>query len=125
LIAFGIFTVMDSKNASMASSQVQAVGNPYLAGVITSAANPYFWIWWLSIGSALVIDGLRGGLILAGIFMIGHWCADFGWYTLVSTSLGKGRTILSEANYHRILAICGSFLILFGLYFLISVQRSG
>jgi len=125
LIAFGIFTVMDSKSATMASSQVQAVGNPYLAGVITSAANPYFWIWWLSIGSALVIDGLRGGLILAGLFMIGHWCADFGWYTLVSTSLGKGRTILSEANYHRILAICGSFLILFGLYFLISVQRSG
>jgi threonine/homoserine/homoserine lactone efflux protein len=125
LIAFGILTVMDSKSATMASSQVQAVGNPYLAGVITSAANPYFWIWWLSIGSALVIDGLRGGLILAGIFMIGHWCADFGWYTLVSTSLGKGRAILSEANYHRILAICGSFLILFGLYFLISVQRSG
>jgi threonine/homoserine/homoserine lactone efflux protein len=125
LIAFGIFTVMDSKSATMASSQVQAAGNPYLAGVITSAANPYFWIWWLSIGSALVIDGLRGGLILAGLFMIGHWCADFGWYTLVSTSLGKGRTILSEANYHRILAICGSFLILFGLYFLISVQRSG
>ena len=125
LIAFGILTVMDSKSATMASSQVQAVGNPYLAGVITSAANPYFWIWWLSIGSALVIDGLRGGLILAGLFMIGHWCADFGWYTLISTSLGKGRTILSEANYHRILAICGSFLILFGLYFLISVQRSG
>jgi len=125
LIAFGILTVMNSKSAIMASSQVQAAGNPYLAGVITSAANPYFWIWWLSIGSALVIDGLRGGLILAGLFMIGHWCADFGWYTLVSTSLGKGRTILSEANYHRILAICGSFLILFGLYFLISVQRSG
>jgi threonine/homoserine/homoserine lactone efflux protein len=125
LIAFGILTVMNSKSAIMASSQVQAAGNPYLAGVITSAANPYFWIWWLSIGSALVIDGLRGGLILAGLFMIGHWVADFGWYTLVSTSLGKGRTILSEANYHRILAICGSFLILFGLYFLISVQRSG
>jgi threonine/homoserine/homoserine lactone efflux protein len=125
LIAFGIVTVMDSKNARMDSSQVQAVGNPYLAGVITSAANPYFWIWWLSVGSALVIDGLRGGLIMAGLFMIGHWGADFGWYTLVSSSLGKGRTILSETNYHRILLICGSFLILFGLYFLTSVRTSG
>ena len=38
------------------------IGNPYLAGVLTSAANPYFWIWWLSIGSALLIDGLRARL---------------------------------------------------------------
>jgi hypothetical protein len=50
--------------------------------------------------------------------MVGHWGADFGWYTLVSASLDKGRKILSEANYQRILAICGGFLIFIGLYYL-------
>jgi hypothetical protein len=55
---------------------------------------------------------------MAGLFLIGHWGADFGWYTLVSMSLHQGRAILSEANYRRILAICGSFLVLFGLYYL-------
>jgi len=120
LIAFGILTVMDSKNARMDSSQVQAVGNPYLAGVITSAANPYFWIWWLSIGSALIISGLEGGIILAALFMIGHWGADFGWYTLISTSVERGKKILSEANYRNILALCGCFLIVFGIYYLIN-----
>ena len=118
LIAFGILTVNGSKSATITSPEGQEVGNPYLAGMITSAANPYFWIWWLSIGSALVISGLQGGLIMAGLFMIGHWGADFGWYTLVSMSLHQGRAILSEANYRRILAICGSFLVLFGLYYL-------
>jgi len=118
LIAFGILTVNGSKSATITSPEGQAVGNPYLAGMLTSAANPYFWIWWLSIGSALVINGLQGGLIMAGLFMIGHWGADFGWYTLVSMSLHQGRAILSEANYRRILAICGSFLVLFGLYYL-------
>lgn len=118
LIAFGILTVRGSKSASLISPARDATGNPYLAGVLTSAANPYFWIWWLSIGSALVIDGLRGGMILAGLFMVGHWCADFGWYTLVAASLNRGRKLLSEASYRRILAICGGFLILFGLYYL-------
>lgn len=108
-----------SRNASITSPEEQAVANPYLAGVLTSVANPYFWIWWLSVGSALVIDGLRGGMIMAGLFMIGHWGADFGWYMLVSLSLSKGRDILSEANYQRILALCGGFLVCFGIYYLV------
>lgn len=118
LVAFGLLTVKGSKSASLAAPALKTVQNPYLAGVLTSAANPYFWIWWLSIGSAMVIDGLRGSLVLACLFMIGHWGADFGWYTLVSTSLDKGRSVLSEVNYQRILALCGCFLIVFGLYYL-------
>ncbi len=118
LIAFGLLTVKGSRNASLVSASENRTGNPYLAGILTSAANPYFWVWWLSVGSALVIDGLRGGLVLAGLFMIGHWGADFGWYMLVSASLDKGKSILSEANYKRLLAICGGFLVFFGLYYL-------
>ncbi len=118
LIIFGLLTVKESKNASLVFAAENKTENPYLAGIITSAANPYFWVWWLSVGSALVIDGLRGGLVLAAIFMIGHWGADFGWYMLVSASLDRGKKILSEANYQRILAVCGSFLIFFGLYYL-------
>ena len=118
LIAFGLLTVKGSKKASLTAPARNNAQNPYLAGVLTSAANPYFWIWWLSIGSAMVIDGLRGGLVLACLFMIGHWGADFGWYTLVSASLDKGRSVLSEVNYQRILALCGCFLIAFGLYYL-------
>ena len=96
-------------------------GNPYLAGLVTSTANPYFWIWWLTIGSAMVIAGLAGGILLAAVFMLGHWCADLGWFTLVSAGVSRGRTILSETSYRRIMALCGVFLILFGVYYLSSL----
>ncbi len=119
LVAFGALTIMGSRSASLVSNEKNNAGNAYLAGIVTSAANPYFWVWWLSVGSALVIDGLRGGLIMASFFMIGHWGADFGWYTVVSTSLDRGRSILSEASYRRILAVCGAFLVFFGLYYVI------
>jgi threonine/homoserine/homoserine lactone efflux protein len=118
LVAFGLLTVKGSRSARLATPAEGVSGNPYLAGVLTSVANPYFWVWWLSVGSALILDGLRGGLLMAGLFMIGHWGADFAWYTVVSTGLYQGKNILSEANYQRIMTVCGLFLILFGLYYL-------
>jgi len=57
--------------------------------------------------------------MMAGLFMIGHWGADFGWYVLISLSLSKGRDVLSQANYRRILALCGGFLVCFGTYYLV------
>ncbi len=118
LIIFGFMTVKGSRSATLAAPEGQVIGNAYLAGVATSAANPYFWIWWLSVGSALVLSGLKAGVIMAALFMIGHWVADFGWLILVSISLDRGRSILSEKSYRRILGICGGFLVCFGIYFL-------
>ena len=118
LIAFGALTIAGSRKATMRTSSPQTVANPYIAGLVTSAANPYFWIWWLSIGSAMVIAGLQGGLALVGALMIGHWSADTLWLTLVSTGVSNGRTIVSETTYQKIIALCGIFLILFGVYYL-------
>jgi len=122
LIAFGALTITGSRKATMSTSMAKTVANPYLAGLVTSVANPYFWIWWLSIGSAMVIAGLEGGLLLAGAFMIGHWTADTVWLTLVSTGISKGRTILPDTAYRKIMVLCGIFLIFFGFYY---ISRSG
>ena len=121
LILFGALTITGSRRASLNGPVTGTVSNPYVAGLVTSAANPYFWIWWLTIGSAMVIAGLAGGIVLAGVFMIGHWCADLGWFTLVSTGVSRGRTILSDMSYRRIMGVCGVFLILFGAYYLLKV----
>jgi threonine/homoserine/homoserine lactone efflux protein len=118
LVVFGILTIKGSRKASLRTSEVQTIANPYMAGLVTSAANPYFWIWWLSIGSAMVIAGLEGGLALAGAFMVGHWTADIAWYTFVSTGVSKGKTLFSDTVYQKIMGLCGIFLIVFGVYYL-------
>jgi threonine/homoserine/homoserine lactone efflux protein len=121
LTIFGIMTISGSRSATLQTTPAHAVSSPYMAGLLTSAANPYFWIWWLSVGSALLIKSLEGGLLLAGIFMIGHWTADTGWYTFISTGISRGKRILSDKAYHRIMAACGIFLIVFGMYYLSGV----
>jgi threonine/homoserine/homoserine lactone efflux protein len=119
LIVFGILTISGSRSVSLSAAPEKTAASPYMAGLLTSAANPYFWIWWLSVGSALLIQALAGGLMLAVVFMIGHWAADISWYVFVSTGISKGRTILSDTAYHRIMAACGFFLVIFGFSYLI------
>jgi threonine/homoserine/homoserine lactone efflux protein len=118
LIIFGILTISGSSTASLSTAPSQVAADPYMAGLLTSAANPYFWVWWLSVGSALLISSLAGGFLFAVVFMIGHWGADVSWYVFVSTGVSKGRTILEDTTYHRIMAACGVFLVIFGIYYL-------
>ncbi len=117
LIVFGILTIHGAlrTDAKIVSGTLH---DPVLAGIITSAANPYFWIWWGSIGSAFLIAGITGGLAMAVLFMAGHWTADIGWLTVVSAGVSRGRTILSDRWYRYVLIACGVFLVVFGGYFL-------
>ncbi|MCE5214916.1 MAG: LysE family translocator [Methanobacterium sp.] len=96
-----------------------------LGGIITSISNPYFFIWWATIGLAFLFKGLEiAGIIGIIGFLIGHWSADFGWTSTVSFLSSKGSKVMSEKQYHYIMKICGVLMILLGLYFLISVQMN-
>ncbi len=120
LIVFGAMTIQGASDASGAlHSDGAIVSSPIVAGILTSASNPYFWIWWLAAGSALVLRGLEVSLIAAAFFVIGHWMADLGWYSLVSTSFSRGKSLMSSKTYERILVSCGVFLIVFGAWFAI------
>ena len=120
LIVFGAMTIKGASDASNAlHSGDTIVSNPIAAGFLTSASNPYFWIWWLAAGSALVLRGLEISLIAAAFFVIGHWMADLGWYSLVSTSFSRGKSLMSSKTYKLILISCGLFLMVFGAWFAI------
>jgi threonine/homoserine/homoserine lactone efflux protein len=139
LVVFGIMTILGSRTMSMSGTLAEGVSMAkpgwgltgtrgirqlFLSGVLTSIANPFFWVWWLSVGSAMVVAGLRGGLILGAAFLVGHWVADITWYTVVSITIHRGRTLLSDNWYRGINALCGAFLVIFGVWFF-SVAISG
>jgi threonine/homoserine/homoserine lactone efflux protein len=139
LVIFGIMTILGSRTMSLSgvlkegASGAGTRGGPtgdkgirqvFLSGVLTSLANPFFWVWWLSIGSAMVVAGLEGGLILGAAFLVGHWVADIAWFTMVSVTIHQGRTLLSDTWYRAINTLCGVFMALFGIWFF-SVAISG
>ncbi|MDI9634126.1 MAG: LysE family transporter [Methanolinea sp.] len=118
LVAFGIMTIRGAEAGVPDGESRSVVTNPYLAGVITSVSNPYFWLWWFSVGSALVLAAAQQAFVFALAFVAGHWSADFGWYTLVSTGIHKGKNVFDRRIYAWVLRGCGAFLVLFGLMYL-------
>ena len=120
LILFGGMTLFGARKAVISTDKsIEYLSGPVIAGFLTSISNPYFWIWWFSVGSALLLSSLTLGIAGPVAFTAGHWAADFGWYTLVSVSIHQSKTMLSDRMYQGILLICGIILILFGIWFLI------
>ena len=119
LVMFGGLIFKGRKKASLDIKSGYLVASPVLAGILTSASNPYFWLWWLSAGNGLLVEGLRTGIAAAGVFVLGHWMADAGWFLLISGSFSRGKVLMPEGVYRSLLAACGAFLIVFGLWFII------
>ncbi|MBP2031173.1 threonine/homoserine/homoserine lactone efflux protein [Methanohalophilus levihalophilus] len=118
LFAFGILTIMQARSSSQLVQKADGiVSNSFSAGVLTSVSNPYFWIWWLAAGSALLLRGLEIGLLAAVFFVIGHWMADLGWFTFISASMSRGKQMFSDVVYRKVLVGCGIFLMGFGAWF--------
>jgi len=118
LVIFGIMNLLSARSIKINKSEARIETGPFLAGIITSATNPYFWIWWLTTGAGFLLAGLEGGIIFAAAFMAGHWLSDLGWFTFVSAGISKGKNIMPERIYRGIIAGCGIFLIGFGLWFI-------
>ena len=62
-----------------------------IAGIWTTAANPGFILWWLTIGTTLIITARNFGLLPFMVFAVVHWLCDFSWYTGISFAIFKSR----------------------------------
>lgn len=126
VLVFMGYRISSSSNPLTDSSSKEMLAQrygPVLGGVITSISNPYFFIWWATIGCAFMFKGLE----LAGIFgligfLVGHWSADLSWYSAVSFFTSKGSKIMTDNHYKIIMRICGIFLIILGIYFVLTAQ---
>ncbi len=94
--------------------------NLVVAGIVLSVANPYWLIWWASIGLGYIMHSARFGFLGVASFLIGHLMADLMWYTLVSFGIARGKRLFSESIYRRLIGGCAGFLILFSCYFFYS-----
>ena len=95
---------------------------PFLAGILLSALNPFFIIWWLTIGFKLISDALIiwsfWGILI--MFLLHIWM-DYVWLSstaLVSSRISK---ILSNQSYKFLVVGLSIVLVYFGITFLIDV----
>ena len=90
----------------------------FFSGIIVSAANPYFLLWWAVIGMGFVMQSMTTyGAPGVGVYYIGHISADIAWYGALSIIVGTTRNFIKESTYRVIIAFLGAMLIFFGVGF--------
>lgn len=91
-----------------------------LSGIIGSISNPYWLIWWITLGMTYLLWSLSLGIAGVATFFTGHILADLAWYALVAFILASGRKIMSDKVYRGLLIFCGVALLGLGGYFIAS-----
>jgi threonine/homoserine/homoserine lactone efflux protein len=92
--------------------------NPVVLGALTSLANPYWFIWWATIGFTYTKISVSLGTWGVVFFFSGHILADLAWYSGVSFLFSRGKRCLSGAVYRGIIGCCALLLLVFGVYFI-------
>lgn len=115
-MAIGMFRSIPSLAFNQGTS-TEVTGNLIVAGVLMSLANPYWIIWWATIGLGYIIYAMKFGTVGVIAFFAGHISADFAWYSVVSLAISKGRSFISDRLYKGIIAVCASALLVFGAWF--------
>lgn len=87
--------------------------SPLLAGIFLSTANPYFLIWWASIGAAMVMRSAEFGIAGLIIFMFCHWLCDLVWCWFLSAMSFRGGRFFGRNFQKAIFAVSGVALIVF------------
>ena len=137
LILFGASIIRDIFNGNISTNflntrdepkkdsgpiEDKGIENPVIGGIMVSMSNPYWWVWWATIGFASMIQfniSFKNWPKLLAFFL-GHEAGDLIWYLLVSTLAFFGLRHMNRKAYYTILMFCALFMVLFGIYLGIS-----
>jgi len=104
-------------------SKTRPKQGPLITGILLSVLNPFFILWWITIGFKLVSDAMMiwafAGIII--LFVLHIWM-DFAWLSIVSFLASKSSMILSNKNYKILMVSLSFVLVYFGITFLTDIM---
>ncbi|HSG83910.1 MAG: LysE family transporter [Nitrosopumilus sp.] len=120
-ITLFLFAILQIKGViqKKENNTAKAKQGPLITGIVLSALNPFFIIWWLTIGFKLISDAMLiwafSGILI--LFFLHIWM-DFVWLGGVSFLASKSSRILSNRNYKILMIGLSLMLVYFGITFL-------
>ena len=95
-----------------------------VSGMVLSLTNPYWTMWWVTIGTTYLALAQKHGTAGIAAFYSGHILADIGWYCVVALLVTAGVQFLTGEIYRWVLMALSFALGGMGVYFLVSGVRS-
>jgi len=115
-MAAGMFRALPSLTIDWDASR-NSSGPLISTGILMSLSNPYWTIWWATIGLGYLVSCKALGAPGIAAFFVGHISGDFVWYTLISVLVAKGRHLLTDSVYRGLIGFCALFLACFACFF--------
>lgn len=94
-----------------------------VGGIVLTAANPYFLLWWASVGANMVMTAVGFGLLGFVIFAVTHWLCDLVWLWLLSAMAYKGGQFFGRTFQKVTFGACGVFLLAMSAKFVVDAVR--
>jgi threonine/homoserine/homoserine lactone efflux protein len=99
--------------------------NSFVAGIVMSALNPFFFVWWATVGVMLILNfGREWGTLGLILFIIVHWSCDLIWLTAVSNTVFRTRKLWKPRGQVWVLIACAALMVGFGIWFIVSGVRT-
>ncbi len=89
-----------------------------LAGIWTTAANAGFILWWLTVGTELILNAELFGFFGFAVFAGVHWLCDFTWYTAFALAIYTSRRFWTKRVHQGVALFCVAVFVGFGAYFI-------
>jgi threonine/homoserine/homoserine lactone efflux protein len=105
-------------------AQGEAADLPYnslVTGIMMTGANPYFFLWWATIGIALIATAAEFGIWGLVVFAVVHWSCDLVWEQFISMSVFRTKHLWTQKVQRIVFGVCALVLVGFGVWFCVSV----
>ncbi len=126
LLWMGVDMIRNSSGLSLSGQERGNKGkralHPVFVGILASLSNPYWTLWWATIGLGYLVAAMKYGAKGIVVFFLGHIAADYAWYALISLGISRGRRFIKDRSYRIMIRFCGIFLIGLGAWFLLSAR---
>ncbi len=117
-MGIGMMRTARSGLAAAAPGRPAPSGRAVALGIVTSLSNPYWTLWWATVGLAYLTVAARKGPLGVAVFFVGHIGGDLFWYTLVSITASRGANLTGTRGYRALLFVCSIALVVLGAWFI-------
>ena len=119
LLWMGWSMVRDARKVSLVIDGKRGAASlhPVWAGILSSLSNPYWTVWWATIGLGYIAFSMKYGMPGISFFYTGHILADLVWYVLIAALVHFGKRWTNDRVFQTLIALCGIFLIGFAAFF--------
>jgi len=92
-----------------------------VTGIVVTGTNPAFYVWWVTVGMALIVGAAKFGFAGILLFTLVHWPCDLAWSEFLSVGTFKSRKWWTQKVQKVVFTVCALILIGFGVWFCLSV----